>query len=167
MKLKVVILLAAGALVGCGTSSGDRPSSAAAAKPPAKAAAVEKVETTPDATSTASTLEGYKRDLAQRISQTNSSNVYEGRPQALLRSVIVLKYVVDSRGNLVRSEILRSNRDNQTESIALASLRSTAPFPKPMPHLLRHGRLEISETWLFNNDGRFQLRTIARPQMDQ
>jgi protein TonB len=36
-----------------------------------------------------------------------------------------------------------------------------------MPHLLRHGRLEISETWLFNNDGRFQLRTIAQPQMDQ
>lgn len=168
MKLKVVILLAASTLVGCGTSSGDRPSSAAAAaKPSAKATQVEKAETTSDATSTASTLEGYKRDLAQRISQTNSSKVYEGRPQALLRSVIVLKYVVDSRGNLVRSEILRSNRDNQTESIALASLRSTAPFPKPMPHLLRHGRLEISETWLFNNDGRFQLRTIAQPQMDQ
>lgn len=167
MKLKVVILLAASALVGCGTSSGDRPSSAAAAKPPTKATPVDKVETTSDATSTASTLEGYKRDLAQRISQTNSSKIYEGRPQALLRSVIVLKYVVDSRGNLVRSEILRSNRDNQTESIALASLRSTAPFPKPMPHLLRHGRLEISETWLFNNDGRFQLRTIAQPQMDQ
>jgi protein TonB len=168
MKLKVVILLAASTLVGCGTSSGDRPSSAAAAaKPSAKATPVEKAETTSDATSTAFTLEGYKRDLAQRISQTNSSKVYEGRPQALLRSVIVLKYVVDSRGNLVRSEILRSNRDNQTESIALASLRSTAPFPKPMPHLLRHGRLEISETWLFNNDGRFQLRTIAQPQMDQ
>jgi protein TonB len=167
MKLKVVILLAASALVGCGTTSGDRPGSAAA-KPPAKAATgVEKAETRPDATSTAFTLEGYKRDLAQRISQTNSSKVYEGRPQALLRSVIVLKYVVDSRGNLVRSDIMRSNRDNQTEAIALASLRSTAPFPKPMPHLLRNGRVEISETWLFNNDGRFQLRTIAQPQMDQ
>jgi protein TonB len=166
MKLKLAIILAAGILAGCGTPSGDPQSaakpSAGTARPPA---GVEKVETTPDATSTASTLEGYKRDLAQRISQTNSSKVYDGRPQALLRSVIVLKYVVDSRGNLVRSEIMRSNRDRDTEAIALASLKSTAPFPKPLPHLLRNGRVEISETWLFNNDGRFQLRTVAQPQM--
>ncbi|MEN3294799.1 MAG: periplasmic protein TonB [Burkholderiales bacterium] len=169
MKLKLVILLlGAGAFAGCGTPSADPQG---AAKPSAgtvrSTASVEKVETTRDATSTASTLEGYKRDLAQRISQTNSNKVYDGRPQALLRSVIVVKYAVDSRGNLVRSEIMRSNRDRDTESIALASLKSTAPFPKPMPHLLRNGRVEISETWLFNNDGRFQLRTVAQPQMDE
>lgn len=168
MKLKFVTLLAASMLVGCGTSTVDRPSPGSATKPPAKATApAEKVETTPNATSTASTLEGYKRDLAHRISLTNSRKVYEGRPQALLRSVVVLKYVVDSHGNLVRSEIMRSNRDNQTETTALASLKTSAPFPKPMPHLLRNGRIEISETWLFNNDGRFQLRTIAQPQMNQ
>jgi protein TonB len=33
--------------------------------------------------------------------------------------------------------------------------------------LLRQGRLEILESWLFNADGRFQLRSIAEPQMDQ
>jgi protein TonB len=168
MKLKLAILLGAGVLGGCGTPSGDPQSAAKPSAGTARASAsVEKGETTPDATSTAFTLEGYKRDLAQRISQTNSNKVYDGRPQALLRSVIVVKYVVDSRGNLMRSEILRSNRDRDTEAIALASLKSTAPFPKPLPHLLRNGRVEISETWLFNNDGRFQLRTVAQPQMDE
>jgi periplasmic protein TonB len=78
-----------------------------------------------------------------------------------------MRYAVDAHGQLLRSEILRSNRDRETESIALASLRSAAPFPRPASHLLHHGKLEVSETWLFNNDGRFQLRTIAQPQMDQ
>jgi protein TonB len=66
----------------------------------------------------------------------------------------------------VRSEIVRSNRDGEAEATALATLRRTAPFPKPASHLLRRGHVEITETWLFNNDGRFQLRTIAQPQSD-
>jgi protein TonB len=84
----------------------------------------------------------------------------------LLRSVVVMKYVVDAQGNLVKSELLRSNHDGETEKTALNTLRNSVPFPRPASHLLRHGRIEISETWLFNNDGRFQLRTIAEPQMD-
>jgi protein TonB len=116
---------------------------------------------------TVQAVDGYKRDLAQRITQVNSSKVYSGRPQALLRSVVVLRYVVDADGSLVRSEIMRSNGDHETEATALASLRSASPFPKPAAHLLRRGRLELSETWLFNNDGRFQLRTLAEAQMDQ
>ncbi|TFV98569.1 hypothetical protein E4K72_17240 [Oxalobacteraceae bacterium OM1] len=111
-------------------------------------------------------VDSYKRDVAERISQVNAAKVYPGRPQALLRSVIVVKYVIDAHGNLVRSDIVRSNRDRENEATALASLRNSQPFPKPASHLLSHGRLEVSETWLFNNDGRFQLRTIAQPQMD-
>ncbi|SNS12212.1 protein TonB [Noviherbaspirillum humi] len=132
-----------------------------------QSAGYDRAETDRNAVSTAMTAESYKRDLAQRISQVNSTRVYLDRPQALLRSVIVVKYAVDSHGNLVRSEIQRSNRDRETESIALASLRNSAPFPKPASHLMRGGRVELSETWLFNSDGRFQLRSIALAQMDQ
>jgi protein TonB len=128
---------------------------------------LEKVETTRDGTSTAATLAGYKADVAQRISQVNSTKVYPGRPQALLRSVIVLKYYIDADGHVTRSEILRGNHDHETEATAMASLKSAAPFPKPASHLLRHGRVEISESWLFNNDGRFQLRSVAQPQMSE
>lgn len=117
--------------------------------------------------STANSVNAYKLDLANRIAAANSSKMYPGRPQALLRSVVVVKYVIDDDGNLVRSEIMRSNKDRTTESTALASLRSSAPFPKPAAHLLKRGHLEISETWLFNNDGRFQLRTTAQRQMDR
>ena len=54
-----------------------------------------------------------------------------------------------------------------TEATALSTLRRSAPCPKPSPHLLRNGRLEMHESWLFNNDGRFQLRSLALAQMDE
>jgi protein TonB len=152
MTKRIALLLFISIIAGCAGSG---------------AGSLEKVETTRAGASTAATFEGYKRDLAQRISQVNSTHVYPGRPQALLRSVVVVKYYVDDGGGLTRSEILRSNRDPVTEATALATLKNAAPFPKPAPHLLHHGRVEISESWLFNNDGRFQLRSVAQPQMTE
>jgi periplasmic protein TonB len=154
------LLLAAAALAGCSHA----PIGYSASVAPR---GIERVETTPDGTSTAATVDSYKADLAQRIYQVNSTHVYTTRPQALLRSVVVLRYTVDSGGNLVRSEIARSNHDSHTEAVALATLKKSAPFPKPAPHLLRNGRVEMVESWLFNNDGRFQLRSLALVQMDR
>lgn len=165
MHIRIALLTAAAAaagfVAGCATRTADKPVERA----PDKAGRVEKIETLPEAASPAATVDAYKYDLAQRINQVNASRVYSGRPQALLRSVIVLRYTVDARGHLVHSEIMRSNRDSETEATALASLRKAAPFPKPATHLLRRGKLELAETWLFNNDGRFQLRSTAQPQM--
>jgi len=162
MHAKFLPLLAAILLAGCATGTADAPSGNVR-----KASRFEPVDTLPDATSTETTVDGYKRDLAQRIVQVNSTKVYTSRPQALLRSVIVVRYSIDAHGKLLRSDIVRSNRDGENEATALTSLRKAAPFPKPASHLLRYGKVEVSETWLFNNDGRFQLRSLALPQMDQ
>jgi len=160
IPIRFSVLLAAAALAGCSHAPVGHPAFAARS-------GVERVETTRDGTSTATTIESYKADLAQRIYEVNSTQVYTTRPQALLRSIVVLRYTVDSGGNLVRSEIARSNRDRDTEATALATLRKSAPFPKPAPNLLRNGRIEMVESWLFNNDGRFQLRSLALAQMDE
>lgn len=127
----------------------------------------DKVDTAPDATPFAATVRAYKVIIAERISQVNSIQVHTARPQALLRSVVVVKFSIDGGGNLLRSEILRGNHDGTTEATALATLKRAAPFPKPASHLLIRGRLELSESWLFNTDGRFQLRSIAQAQMDE
>lgn len=114
--------------------------------------------------SSARTIEEYKHQLALHIGSASVTRMYTHQPQPLLRSVVVLRYEVDARGHVIRSEIMRSNRDRETETTALAALHGAAPFPPPGPHLLNGGRLELSETWLFNSDGRFQLRTTALPQ---
>ena len=164
----LALLSAAGAsLLGACSSTAPSAPSQAGAPSAATLARLDRVETTADATSTARTVDAYKRDIALRITEVNSTKVYPGRPQALLRSIIVVKFSVDAGGKLLRSEISRTNHDSATEATALATLRNTAPFPKPAAGLLRNGRLEISETWLFNNDGRFQVRSVAQPQMEE
>jgi protein TonB len=123
--------------------------------------------TTASGGSTAATLDEYKRELGLRIQQVNSTKVYMVQPQALLRSVIVVRFVVDAQGGLVRSEIMRTNHDKENEATAVASLRKTAPFPKPPPALLSGGKLEVSESWLFNTDGKFQVRSLAMQQINR
>jgi protein TonB len=159
--IKITMLVVTLVLAGCGSQTNKSERDALAER------ISNEVETTPDATSTAHTIGGYKLALANRIAQVSSTKVFIGRPQPLLRSVVVVKYAVDGNGKLLRSEILRSNRDRTTENTALSTLRAAAPFPKPEAALLKQGKVELMETWLFNNDGRFQLRTIAEPQMNE
>jgi protein TonB len=160
-KIKLTVIAVALTLAGCSSTSNKSERDALAAR------IGNEVETTPDATSTATTMNGYRAALANRIAQVSSTQVFVGRPQALLRSVVVVKYAVDANGKLLRSEVLRSNHDRTTEGTALSTLRAAAPFPRPAPALLRQGKVELMETWLFNEDGRFQLRTIAEPQMGE
>ena len=170
-RFAYVVLLALSATVllnGCssGPASPGEPYSGAPVAD-VTASRFDHVDTTADGTSTARTVDAYKRDLALRISEVNSTKIYPGQPQALLRAVIVVKFTVDGGGKLIRSNIVRSNHDSAAEATAVASLRNAAPFPKPPPSLLQNGRVELTETWLFNKDGRFQIRSVAQAQMGE
>ena len=120
-----------------------------------------------DTAAIAASMERYKHELAQKISAADPSKVYDVQPQALLRSVVVIRFVVDKDGKLLSSTILRSNGDRFTEAAALASLRGAMPLPKPPAKLLINGRLDLLESWLFNDDGRFQVRSIAQAQKSE
>ncbi len=84
----------------------------------------------------------------------------------MLRSVVVLSFKVDKQGKLLTSSVYRTNGDKRAEKIALASLQQAAPLPLPPPSVLGNNHeVEILEGWLFNDDGRFQLNSIAGPQL--
>lgn len=163
-RFLTALIAAAGAatLAGCGATPSLQEDAQVVA-----ASRFERAETRPDATSTARTIDAYKRDIALRITEVNSTKIYPGHPQALLRSIVVVKFSVDGNGRLLRSDIVRTNHDRVTEATALATLRNTAPFPRPAGSLLHNGRLELAETWLFNADGRFQIRSVAQAQLTE
>lgn len=117
---------------------------------------------TPEATANISAE--YERAVAQKIYASNASRVFSGQPQAMLRAVIVLRYYIDSNGRLISSEMIRNHTDKAAIATATNSLKAASPFPAPSPALLKNGRVEISESWLFNDDGRFQLLSIAEKQ---
>ncbi len=171
-----LVLLMAGLLAGCNSAPVYQPPPAKSAGPvinPAtaangnsKLAHHDDSAAAPLSTSNMS-IERYKRVVAKQVSDSNPSKVYIGHPQAMLRSVVVVKYVLDANGSLVSTETLRSNGDAATVATALGALRHAAPYPAPPTRLLNHGRLEVLETMLFNDDGRFQMRSIAEAQLDE
>jgi protein TonB len=130
------------------------PPRAVVAPPPAAAAAVNSI-----------TLDQYRKAVAQRILERNPSFVLRGAPQAMLRSLVVVAFTVDRDGRIVKSAVYRTNGDDETETTALATLRRAAPLPQPPSKLLNSlGQLELMEDWLFNDNGKFQLRSFASPQ---
>lgn len=111
------------------------------------------------------TLDQYRAAIAQRIVERNPSYVEHRRPQAMLRSLVVVAFTVDRSGKLVRSSVYRTNGDDEAEATALATLRRASPLPLPPAKLLNgQGQVEMMEDWLFNDDGKFQLRELAPPQ---
>ena len=111
------------------------------------------------------TLDDYRAEVANRIVERNPSYVLHGTPQAMLRSLVVVSFTVDRNGQIVKSSVFRTNGDNDAETTALATLRHAAPLPPPPGRLLNPaGQLEMFEDWLFNDNGKFQLRTLASPQ---
>ncbi|ALS68137.2 energy transducer TonB family protein [Pandoraea apista] len=114
-----------------------------------------------------SALDQYKIAAAQRVTEVNAKEITPGNPQPMLRSVVSLEYWVDRNGNVTSVALYRSNGDREAERIAMASLRRASPLPAPSRALVdSSGRVRAVETWLFNNDGRFQLRSVAAPQID-
>ncbi|MGE5712724.1 MAG: energy transducer TonB, partial [Betaproteobacteria bacterium] len=66
--------------------------------------------------------------------------------------------------NVVSSRVTRSNGYKELDKMALSSLKGASPLPSPPASLVPRGTLVYSETWLVQNDGRFQVRTLALPQ---
>jgi len=108
-------------------------------------------------------LDRYKRAVAQQILQANTASTYDGVPPHMLRAVIVLQLTVDGKGALTGVKTLRS-RSAEHAAAATKSVRTAGALPAPPRELLRGGRLEFAETWLFRDDGKFQVRSVAEAQ---
>ena len=109
-------------------------------------------------------LDDWKRVAAEKVYAVNRAQLFDGRPEHLLRAVIVVEVTVDREGKVTRSKILRSPGIASLNDVALTSLKAASPLPAPPSKLVAKGPLVFSETWLFRKDGRFQLRTLALPQ---
>ena len=108
-------------------------------------------------------LDRYKRTVAQQILRANAPSTFGGVPPHMLRAVIVLQITVDGKGALTGVKTLRS-RSAEHAAAATKSVRTAGPLQAPPRELLRGGRLEFAETWLFRDDGKFQVRSVAQAQ---
>jgi periplasmic protein TonB len=164
-KNKHLIRAAAAALLGsiaaaCTTVQPPPAPQASVAPPPAppRAAAVK-----PAPAPRYSSMQQYEHELAKRIFVANRGHTVEGKLQPLLRAVVVLHFEVDAEGRVHDVRTWRTP-EREADHLARASLVRTGALPVPPAQWLQGGRLGITETWLFNSDGRFHLRALSPRQ---
>ncbi len=113
----------------------------------------------------AESLEQVRHDFARMVYEDAGPDINRGQPQPLLRAVVVLRVKLDELGHWT-GEVIRDN-DEQPEMTrrALASVahlaRKMEMSAEASEKLRREGFLEV---WLFQNDGRFALKSLALPQ---
>jgi protein TonB len=109
-------------------------------------------------------LDAYKAQVAQHLIKHNPDHTFSGDLPDMLPAIVVLNITVDKNGDLTAVEVQRS-RDPDASKVALASVRSSAPLPKPASLLATNkDSVTFSETFLFDSQYRFQLRSLAGPQ---
>jgi len=106
-------------------------------------------------------LDDYKTQVARHVADHNPERTYTGTLPPMLPAIVVLEITVDRDGQVADVAVQRS-RDPDASAIALASVRRSAPLPPPPT-----GRLTFSETFLFADSERYQLRSLAGPQASE
>jgi hypothetical protein len=113
----------------------------------------------------AQSADQVKADFARAVYLNSAARVHNEAPQPLLRAVVVLRVRLDDQ-NHWQAEVFRDN-PAQPE-MTRAALESVARLPSPValtPQAMDMLRNEgVIEAWLFQTDGRFALKTLAKPQ---
>lgn len=138
------------------------PSSSSAARPASAAptAAARPAETLSEA--------DWRRALAQHILAANRDRVFEGRPPHPLKAIVVLDLTVGADGRLHQATVLRApDHARELGAAAVRAAQAASPLPPPPRALVGRGAVRVTETWLFRQDDRFQLRTLAQTQLIQ
>jgi protein TonB len=109
-------------------------------------------------------LDDYKRALAAKVLAATPDAAFSGTLPKLLTSIVVVEAKIGRDGDIVNLRVVRS-RDQKASKLALAAMHAAAPFPKPGKLMAGHHKtFEFSETFLFNKEYRFQIRTLAPVQ---
>ena len=163
IRTRAALLLLLAALGGCSTVQPVASTVASAAKS-FVTAILPGGKTLAPVAPPSSTLDAYKAEVAQHIMRHNSEQTFSGRLPPMLPAIVVVNITVGEDGELQDVAVQRS-RDPDASKVAVASMRRTGRLPRPVNLLAANTRaLTFSETFLFDDQYRFQLRSLAGPQ---
>lgn len=107
----------------------------------------------------------YRLDAARHLYDLNRERIYAGMLPHYLRAVGVLEMGVDAQGHVDTLRWLRAPTHAPEVMAEIERLvRQAAPYPAPAPAALQGGSARVIETWLWDQSGRFQLRTLSEGQ---
>lgn len=111
-------------------------------------------------------LDHVRKVFAELVHQHHRADIHDGRPQPLLRAIVVMRIRLDENFRWT-AEVLR-DKPNEPEMTRRA-LQSIKDLPVP-ESLSDEDAYELThvgfvEAWLFENNGRYCLKTLAKPQL--
>ncbi|MBB3177565.1 hypothetical protein [Variovorax sp. Sphag1AA] len=147
-------------LAGCGTS----PTAPGAVPGQLSNAVPERGDTNrPRPTpSNATTARDYRKDAARYIYQLNKTRIYEGKLPPMLYAVGTLQVELDGSGKVMSMHWMRAPT-HAPEVIAEVekAVLEASPFPAPT----KLGKVTWTDTWLWDEEGHFQLDTLSEGQL--
>lgn len=111
-------------------------------------------------------LDAYKTRVAQHILQHNPALAFAGTLPPLMPAIVVVRITVDQSGTMTEVEVQRA-RDAAAARVALDSLWRSMPLPAPQRLAQADGTLTFSETFLFGERYRYQLRSLGPVQASE
>lgn len=115
-------------------------------------------------TSSARTAREYRVDAASHLYQRNAQRIYPGKLPPLLYAIGVLDVQLDQAGNVIALDWRRVPRHAPE---VVAEIERTVHQAAPYPRAVRLGRVVYTDTWLWDESGRFQLDTLSEGQLGQ
>jgi periplasmic protein TonB len=147
-------------LAGCAQQRPETPPLQPEVVPPGPVAKVPSAPA-PRPVKRATTLPDYKVEVAKQIASASTDLFADPIPE-VLKSIVVLDIRIGRDGAPQQVSVRRSNGFRQLEQRAQSNVRKAAPFSAPAPELLRGASsVQFLETFLFRDDGRFQILSLV------
>jgi hypothetical protein len=114
------------------------------------------------APSAAASEQDYRKDAARHLYALYPDKVLKGMVRANVYAIMVTETTVDAQGKVLNVRVLRQPAEaHEVTPWVVALIRRASPLPAP----LQLKRARYVETWLVDQSGQFQVRTLTEGQL--
>jgi len=112
------------------------------------------------AVSEAESTQDYKKDFARHVYKSYPTRIYRGKLPPLLYGVMLTETQIDASGAVIDVSVRRPPAAKEIGPWVVQLIKRAGPFPAPA----KMGLSTISEIWLVDKSGNFQLDTLTEGQ---
>jgi hypothetical protein len=110
--------------------------------------------------SQAETSQDYKKDFAQHIYRAYPMRIYKGKLPPLLYGVMMTETQIDAQGAVVDVSVRRPPAAKEVGPWVVQLIKRAGPYPAPS----KMGGTTVTEIWLVDKSGQFQVDTLTEGQ---
>lgn len=112
------------------------------------------------APSQAESAQDYKKEFARHVYRAYPMRIYKGKLPPLLYGVMMTETQVDAQGAVIDVSVRRPPAAKEVGPWIVQLIKRAGPYPAPA----KMGLTTVSEIWLVDKSGNFQVDTLTEGQ---